>query len=161
MTIYESFGFHHSYGKTICSTCRHLVSTHSNANSIAKHESIFKWALNCEISDDEYEDDSTSDLYEYPMMHSSPESVDCNSAIELHKEKRSVLNQFLRLCGSQKVVRTTHNYNDLKSQSKANFLTSARHLFQHIIQFLVTENSSDFADELFSSNDGNYYQFFS
>ena len=142
LTIFEQYHISHSYGKTICRRCRETVATPADIEKISKHEKAFEWINYAVLSDDDTDDNRSDDSNEVFVSSSSPNS-DIQSATSTKKKKRELLQQYLSLCGSNKEVKTTVSYDKLNNLSKANFLTHARHLIQHILEFLAPYHSSD------------------
>ncbi len=66
------------------------------------------------------------------------------------------MQEFLRLCGSNKTIKITNSFHNLKEQSKSNFLSSSRDLLQHVINFIAPSDSLDVRQVLFPSNNGEY-----
>jgi hypothetical protein len=121
-------------------------------NNIQHHKEAFELINNFVVNDDDSFDDQSDDSYE-PEENVVPNN-DIQSTANLHKKKRELLNTFLHLCGSDKQIKITNSYNKLQKQSKANFLSSTRHLMQHILEFLASTDSTDVRRDLFMVDNG-------
>ena len=107
------------------------------------------------VSDDDESFDDKSDVTYKPPMLDLLVNNDIESTTNLNKEKRYLLNEFLRLCGSNKEIKITNSYDTLQKQSKANFIGSARHLIHHIIDFLSSNKSINAQRDILMVNNGN------
>lgn len=154
LTIFEQYHISHSYGKTICRRCREAVATHINYENISKHEKAFEW-INYVFSRDDDTDDVQSDHDSEAFVPNCSPDNDIQSVTNIKKKKRELLQQYLSLCGSNKEIKSSSCYDKLNKQSKANFLSSARHLIGHILEFLAPYHSADLQKDLFMSQKGN------
>ena len=150
--VFEHFHLRHSYGKTICHSCRNFVIEHIDAAKVKQHEKAFEWLADIADSDDEDKDNykvSDSSYISSPSVASiSSSSKEDKNSLDVRRKKREALNRFLELCGSNKVVKTTGSYQKLQAQSKANFFLSTRTLIQSILDFLAEDDSPQLRREL-------------
>ena len=154
LAIHDNFHFRHSYGKPICSRCRQSLKIHYNLDNIRRHEEAFELINIISSSDESSTDDRSDDVYVEPKSNFSPHDYFQSTATSDNR-KRELLHQFLNLCGSDKSVKIAHSYHSLRKQSKANFLSSARNLIQHVLEFLARDDWYDVRQELLTNN-GNF-----
>lgn len=142
-----------SYGRPICRRCRSSLTDLMDPLSIKRHHQAFEQLKNTIEQDDEVEDRMSDDDYIASVLSSSSSS-DAEELIDTTEEKRNLLKKFLILCDSKHHVKTTTAYHQLKKQSKANFLSSTRHLLRHIIDFLAPHNFDEVWQDLIIDNPG-------
>ena len=118
-----------------------------NISSIERYRRAIE-SLSANIADGDQSDDHLSDdEYIEPVLNGSPMSDD-EAPRSVENEKRNLLNQFLVLCDSKRRVKTTSCYHRLQQQSKSNFLSSARHLLRHLVEFLAPTDADEVWQDL-------------
>ena len=86
--VFEHFHLRHSYGKTICHSCRNFVIEHIDAAKVKQHEKAFEWLAD---SDDEDKDNykvSDSSYISSPSVASiSSSSKEDKNSLDVRRKK--------------------------------------------------------------------------